>query len=77
MAQPITQFTFRSVAYQLRWVHCKKPNCTKCPHGPYWYALISIGRGRPATRYIGKALTGDAHKYYLDNLNAIHRGELR
>lgn len=21
----------------IKWVYCGKPNCTKCPHGPYLY----------------------------------------
>ncbi|MDQ4125013.1 MAG: hypothetical protein M3134_05370, partial [Actinomycetota bacterium] len=26
------------VTYRLESVKCGKPGCTKCPHGPYWYA---------------------------------------
>lgn len=76
MAKPVLQFTFRGVQYQLRPVYCKKDNCTKCPHGPYWYAVVKMGRGKPATRYMGKELTGDARKYHADNFAAIARGEL-
>lgn len=34
-------------------VRCGKPNCTKCPHGPYWYAYWRED-GRRRTRYLGK-----------------------
>lgn len=34
-------------------VRCGKPNCTRCPHGPYWYAYWTEG-GRRRSRYVGK-----------------------
>lgn len=36
-------------------VKCGKPGCTKCPHGPYWYAYWREG-GRTRSRYVGKEL---------------------
>lgn len=36
-------------------VRCSKPSCTKCPHGPYWYAYWREG-GRARSRYLGKRL---------------------
>lgn len=36
-------------------IRCGKPNCTKCPHGPYWYAYWRED-GKPRTRYLGKKL---------------------
>ena len=42
--------TFRQEA-----VRCGRPNCTRCPHGPYWYAYWREG-GRLRSRYIGKQL---------------------
>ena len=36
-----------------RMVRCGKDNCTRCPHGPYWYAYWSEG-GRRRSRYVGK-----------------------
>ena len=49
--------TFGSAAPNVRlrqqWIKCGKPNCTRCPHGPYWYAYWrEDGTRRP--RYIGK-----------------------
>jgi hypothetical protein len=41
----------------LRENECGKPNCHKCPHGPYWY-LVYYVRGKPKTVYIGKSLEG-------------------
>jgi len=34
-------------------VKCGKEACTKCPHGPYWYAYWREG-GRRRSRYVGK-----------------------
>lgn len=41
--------------YQLEHVYCGKKTCTRCPHGPYWYAYLWAG---PRTRsvYIGRTL---------------------
>ncbi len=40
-------------------VRCGKPACTKCPHGPYWYAYWTEG-GRRRSRYLGKLLDEEA-----------------
>ena len=32
---------------------CGKPNCGKCPHGPYWYVAHRVG-GKVRFCYIGK-----------------------
>lgn len=34
-------------------VRCGKESCTRCPHGPYWYAYWSEN-GRRRSRYVGK-----------------------
>jgi hypothetical protein len=36
-------------------VRCGKPNCGRCPHGPYWYAYWRED-GRRKSRYVGKLL---------------------
>ena len=41
------------VRLQPRLVRCGKANCTRCPHGPYWYAYWMEG-GRRHSRYVGK-----------------------
>ncbi len=43
------------VTYRLESVKCGKPGCTKCPHGPYWYAYYREG-GRTRSRYVGPEL---------------------
>jgi hypothetical protein len=43
------------VSYRLEHVRCGKQGCTRCPHGPYWYAYWRE-EGRPRSRYIGKSL---------------------
>lgn len=44
-----------AVAYRLKPIRCGKPGCTRCPHGPYWYAYWRES-GRVRSRYIGKDL---------------------
>jgi len=41
------------VSLRAQSVRCGKPNCTRCPHGPYWYAYWTEG-GRRRSRYVGK-----------------------
>jgi hypothetical protein len=43
------------VTYRQEHVRCGRERCTKCPHGPYWYAYWREG-GRLRSRYIGKQL---------------------
>ena len=42
------------VSYRLEEVKCGKPNCTRCPHGPYWYAYWRED-GRVRSKYLGSA----------------------
>lgn len=41
--------------YRQQSVRCGKPGCTRCPHGPYWYAYWREG-DRVRTEYVGKQL---------------------
>lgn len=43
------------VTYRQERVRCGREGCTRCPHGPYWYAYWREG-GRLRSRYIGKHL---------------------
>ena len=43
------------VTYRQEHVRCGRQNCTRCPHGPYWYAYWRE-EGRLRSRYIGKEL---------------------
>jgi len=43
------------VTYRQEHVRCGRENCTRCPHGPYWYAYWRE-EGRLRSRYIGKEL---------------------
>ena len=47
------------VTYRQERVRCGRPNCSRCPHGPYWYAYWREG-GRLRSRYIGKELPASA-----------------
>lgn len=49
------------VSYRLEPVSCGKPGCSRCPHGPYWYAYWREG-GRVRSKYIGRQLTVDELK---------------
>ena len=44
-----------AVTYRQEQVRCGKESCTRCPHGPYWYAYWRED-GRLRSRYIGKEL---------------------
>lgn len=46
------------VSYRLEPVKCGKHGCTRCPHGPYWYAYWRE-EGRLRSRYIGRNLPED------------------
>ena len=41
------------VSFRQQHVRCGKPNCGRCPHGPYWYAYWREGE-KVRSRYIGK-----------------------
>ena len=43
------------VTYRQERVRCGREGCSRCPHGPYWYAYWREG-GRLRSRYIGKEL---------------------
>ena len=47
------------VSLRRQWVRCGKPTCTRCPHGPYWYAYWTEN-GRRRTRYVGKLTEEDS-----------------
>lgn len=46
-----------TVTFRQEMVRCGKKGCTRCPHGPYWYAYWREG-GRTRSRYVGKNLPG-------------------
>lgn len=41
------------VRYREQLVRCGKENCSRCPHGPYWYAYWSED-GRRRSAYLGR-----------------------
>jgi len=40
-------------------VRCGKQGCTRCPHGPYWYAYWTED-GKRRSRYVGRLLDEDS-----------------
>lgn len=44
-----------NVSLRKQMVRCGKPGCTRCPHGPYWYAYWTEN-GKRRSRYIGRLL---------------------
>jgi hypothetical protein len=44
-----------NVSLRQQMVRCGKGGCTKCPHGPYWYAYWSED-GKRRSRYVGRLL---------------------
>jgi hypothetical protein len=55
--------TFGSITFRYETVRCGKANCTRCPHGPYWYAYWKEG-GRTRSRYVGRVLPEKALEVY-------------
>ncbi len=51
------------VSYRQEHVTCGKDGCTKCPHGPYWYAYWKQD-GRTRSQYIGRHLAGQPLEQY-------------
>lgn len=47
-----------SVTYRQEHVRCGRASCTRCPHGPYWYAYWKQD-GRTRKQYIGRHLPGE------------------
>ena len=43
------------VTYRQEHVRCGRDACSRCPHGPYWYAYWREN-GRQRSRYVGKDL---------------------
>lgn len=43
------------VSLRHQMVRCGKAGCTKCPHGPYWYAYWTEN-GQRRSRYVGRLL---------------------
>ena len=41
------------VRYREQLIRCGKENCTRCPHGPYWYAYWNED-GRRRSSYLGR-----------------------
>ena len=46
-----------TLTYRQEHVRCGKDSCSRCPHGPYWYAYWRE-EGRTRKRYIGRHLPG-------------------
>ena len=47
------------VSMRQQMVRCGKRGCTKCPHGPYWYAYWTED-GKRRSRYVGRLLDDDS-----------------
>lgn len=58
--------------YQQEFRRCGKANCSRCPHGPYWYAYWRVGE-KIKKRYIGKKLTPETAPDAVPD----HTGNLR
>lgn len=54
--EAVEQQRLPKVSYRLESVSCGKRGCSRCPHGPYWYAYWWEG-GKVRSRYIGRRLT--------------------
>lgn len=62
-----------NLTYRQEHVRCGKEHCTRCPHGPYWYAYWKE-EGRTRKRYIGRHLPGEPLEEVEPDLAAPRRG---
>lgn len=58
-----------SITFRYETVRCGKENCSRCPHGPYWYAYWKEA-GRTRSRYIGRSLPAPALQSYEEKRRA-------
>ncbi len=58
-----------SITFRYETVRCGKENCTRCPHGPYWYAYWKEN-GRTHSRYSGRTRPGTALQSYEEKRRA-------
>ncbi len=62
-----------SITFRFETVRCGKENCSRCPHGPYWYAYWKEN-GRTRSRYIGRTLPAVARQSYEEKRQArLHK----
>lgn len=61
--------TLPNVTYRQEEVRCGKPNCTACPHGPYWYGYWKED-GRTRKQYIGRHLPGEPLEPVVPDLSS-------
>jgi len=61
--------SFGSITFRYETVRCGKANCTRCPHGPYWYAYWKEN-GRTRSRYVGRVLPEKARQVYEEKQRA-------
>ncbi len=61
--------SFGSITFRYETVRCGKQNCTRCPHGPYWYAYWKEN-GRTRSRYVGRVLPQKAREVYEEKQRA-------
>ena len=61
--------SFGSITFRYETVRCGKANCTRCPHGPYWYAYCKED-GRTRSRYVGRVLPEKALEVYEEKQRA-------
>jgi hypothetical protein len=50
---PVANLAEGKVSLRKQAVKCGKATCSRCPHGPYWYAYWWED-GRRRSRYVGK-----------------------
>lgn len=58
-----SKHTLGNTRYEQRLVGCGKANCSKCPHGPYWWAIITLRTGKQIERYVGKHAPEDLQQH--------------
>lgn len=59
---------------QVKSIRCGKPNCQKCPHGPYVYRAWRGGDGKVRSEYIGRLVppAGESKRWTVGGPNKTH-----
>jgi len=57
MNETIQTIETQFATYKRKRVYCGKKGCSRCPHGPYWYAEVRVSRGRDKKgKYLGSRI---------------------
>lgn len=66
----VERIRYENMALRHVRIPCNKPNCGRCPHGPYWYLVTWRGMRRTQW-YIGRRLLGARLRKFPDKEHLV------